>query len=176
MRNQGLSPLVKPKKMPRKMIMGVAAAAALLVSACHSSTSKPAAVPVSDACEVLTPAEIGGVLGMSIDPGKHIPASSKVMCGWTQAGQTGEAATKLMLNFANPSYFQKEKMASGNVTVTPVSGIGEEAFYVTSEFGTSLFVRKGDTAIGFSIRDKSLPKNDVMAKERELGMKAVERL
>jgi len=147
----------------------------LLLSACHSPAPKPAA-PVTDACELLTPAEIGGVLGVSIDPGRHIPASSKVMCGWTQTGQTGEAATKLMLNFANPSYFQKEKTASGNVTVTPVSGIGDEAFYVTSEFGTSLFVRKGDTAIGFTIRDKSLPKNDVMAKERELGLKAAQRL
>ncbi len=130
----------------------------LLLSACHSSAQKPAA-PVSDACEVLTPAEIGAVLGVSIDPGKHIPASAKVMCGWAQTGQTGEAATKLMLHFATQPYFQKEKAASGNVTVTPASGIGDEAFYVTSEFGTSLFVRKGDTAIDFSIRDKSLPKN-----------------
>ncbi|MGA8875751.1 MAG: hypothetical protein WCC25_16405 [Candidatus Korobacteraceae bacterium] len=147
----------------------------LLLSACHSSAQKPAA-PVSDACEVLTPAEIGAVLGVSIDPGKHIPASAKVMCGWAQTGQTGEAATKLMLHFATQPYFQKEKAASGNVTVTPASGIGDEAFYVTSEFGTSLFVRKGDTAIDFSIRDKSLPKNDLMAKERALGLKAAERL
>lgn len=147
----------------------------LLLSACHSSTQKPAA-PVTDACEVLTPAEVGGVLGVSIDPGKHIPASSKVMCAWTQTGQTGEVGTKLMLHFATQPYFQKEKAASGSVTVTPVNGIGDEAFYVTSEFGTSLFVRKGDTAIDFTIRDKSLPLNDVMAKERALGLKAAERL
>ncbi len=147
----------------------------LMLSACHSSSAQTAA-PVTDACEVLTPAEIGAVLGVSIDPGKHIPASAKVMCGWTQTGQTGEIGTKLVLHFAQVPYFQKEKAASGNVTVTPVSGIGDEAFYVTSEFGTSLFVRKGNTAIDFSIRDKSLPANDVMAKERALGLKAAERL
>ncbi len=128
----------------------------LLLSACHSSAQKPAA-PVTDACEVLTPAEIGAVLGVSIDPGK--PMAGKVMCAWAQTGQTGEIGTKLVLHFAQMPYFQKEKAASGNVTVTPVSGIGDEAFYVTSEFGTSLFVRKGDTVIDFSIRDKSLPKN-----------------
>ncbi len=128
----------------------------LLLSACHSSAQKPAAA-VTDACEVLTPAEIGAVLGVSIDPGKHM--AGKVMCAWTQTGQTGEIGTKLVLHFAQMPYFQKEKAASGNVTVTPVSGIGDEAFYVTSEFGTSLFVRKGDTVIDFSIRDKSLPKN-----------------
>ncbi len=145
----------------------------LLLSACHSSAQKPAA-PVSDACEVLTPAEIGAVLGVSIDPGKHM--AGKVMCAWAQTGQTGEIGTKLDAPLRAEPYFQKEKAASGNVTVTPVSGIGDEAFYVTSEFGTSLFVRKGDTAIDFSIRDKSLPKNDLMAKERALGLKAAERL
>jgi len=161
--------------MSRTMI-GLLVGLIVLLSACRSSAPKAAAAPVTDACQVLTPAEIGGVLGMSIDPGKHIPASSKAMCGWTQSGQTGEAATKLMLHFATQPYFQKEKAASGNVTVTPASGIGDEAFYVTSEFGTSLFVSKGNTAIDFSIRDKSLPQNDVMAKEKELGLKAAARL
>jgi hypothetical protein len=161
--------------MPSKAMIPLLAGAVFLLGACHSSAPKPAA-PVSDACEVLTPAEVSAALGVPIDPGRHVPASSKIMCGWAQTGLSGEPATKIVLNFTTPAYFQKEKLAGGNVVVTLASGIGDEAFYVTSEFGTSLFVRKGDTVIGFSIRDKSLPKDQVMAKERDLGLKAAARL
>jgi hypothetical protein len=98
------------------------------------------------------------------------------MCAWSENGASGESATKVVLNFATLPYFDKEKAATGNVVVTPVSGVGDDAFFVTSEFGTSLFVRKGNTAIGFSVRERSLPADKVMAQERALGVKAAARL
>ena len=148
---------------------------------CHSSaptetkttTATPAA-PVTDSCQVLTPAEISSVLGMPIDPGQHIPKTSTVMCGWAKTGVTNDA--EVMLNFATPEYFEKEREPHPRITMTPAPGIGDDAYYITSQFGTSLFIKKGNTAIGFTIRDKSIPSADLMAKERALGLTAAARI
>jgi hypothetical protein len=92
-------------------------------------------------------------------------------------GATGEPAVKLVLNFTSLASFQKEKNAkSPNIILTPASDIGDEAFYVTTELGTSLYVRRGSTAIAFSIHDKTLPTNQLMAKEKALGLKAAMRI
>ena len=153
--------------------------AALFLSACRSPTPPAAPIesPVTDSCAVLTPAEISAVIGVPIDPGKHNIASSTIMCSWFMTGVPGEAGVRLVLNFTSLASFQKEKNAtSSNITLTPASGIGDEAFYVTTEFGTSLYIRKGSTAIAFSIHDKTLPADQLMAKEKILGLKAATRI
>jgi len=155
--------------------IGLLAGAIFVLGGCHSSEPRSAS-PVTDACDVLTPVEVSSVIGVPIAAGKHIPASSTVMCAWSENGASDESATKVVLNYATLPYFDKEKAATGNVLVTPASGVGDDAFFVTSDFGSSLFVRKGNTAIGFSVRDRSLPADKVMAQERALGVKAAARL
>jgi hypothetical protein len=85
-----------------------------------------------------------------------------------------------VLNFTSLDSFKKEKAATSSrprrITVTPVSGIGDEAFYVITPFGTSLYVRKGTTAISFTIRDKGFSTDQLMAKEKNLGLEAAARL
>jgi hypothetical protein len=148
---------------------------ALFLSGCHSTPPGP----VTDACSVLTPDEISAAVRVPIDPGKHIPASSTVMCAWLESKTFGVTAEKLVLNFTSLDSFKKEKAAgskSRRITITPVSGIGDEAFYVITPFGTSLYVRKGNTAIAFTIRDKGLSPDQLMAKEKTLGLAAAARL
>jgi hypothetical protein len=162
-------------------------AATLLLFGCHSSNpTEPAATPaaaptattantpVTDACQVLTPAEISSVLGVPIDPGFHIPKASTIMCGWTKTGVVGDAI--VMLNFTTPTYFENERQPHPRITMTPAPGIGTDAYYITSQFGTSLFIKKGDKVIGFSIRDKTIPSAQLMEKERALGLIAATRL
>jgi len=156
-------------------------AATLLLAGCKSPTPPPptpktAAAPVTDSCAVLTPAEISAVLGVPIDPGKHTLATSDIMCNWSQTGATGATALKLVLNFSSLDAYAREKAASGNVKVTPAPGIGDDAIYVTSALGTSLLVRKGNTSIGFSFHNLRLPTDQVMAKEKTLGLDAAARL
>jgi hypothetical protein len=156
---------------------------ALLFLGCHSSTpTEPtatpaptaAATPVTDACQVLTPAEISTVLATPIDPGQHIPKTSTIMCGWAKTGVTSDSI--VVLNFTTPDYFEKERDPHPRITMTPAPGIGDDAYYITSQFGTSLFIKKGNKVIGFSIRDKSIPSSQLMEKERALGLKAAARI
>ncbi len=140
-------------------------AIAFLLSGCHASPPKVEAA-VTDACKVLTPAEISAVLGVPIDEGVHIPASSQIMCAWSQNGMTGEAGTKLILHFNTMAAFQKEKAATGNVVITPLSGIGDEAFYATTEFGTALYIRKGDMPSASRCATNPSPKTRLWHRKR----------
>jgi hypothetical protein len=156
----------------------VSLAATILLTGCHSApppAPTPAVQqPVTDSCLVLTPTEISAVLGVPVDPGKHTLSTSDIMCNWPRTGVPGEP--ELVLNFSSLAAFNREKAASGNVKVTPAPGIGDEAFYVTSELGTSLLIRKGSTTIGFSIHDKKMPAAQVITAENALGLKAAARL
>jgi hypothetical protein len=154
----------------------LAAATTLLLLSCHSSPTPQAttSAPVTNACAVLTPSEISSALGVPIEPGVPIPKSSTLMCGWAKTGVTADSI--LVLNFTTPEYFEKERQPLPRITMTPAPGIADDAYYITSEFGTSLFLKKGSRVIGFSIRDRSIPSAAVMQKERELALKAAQRL
>jgi hypothetical protein len=160
--------------MPTKPILALLTATLLLVG-CHSTPlPTPAHTEITDSCLVLTPAEISATLGVPIDPGHHVLASSSIMCSWPQTGASGEAAQKLVLNFSSLPSFQREKAAT-TVVITPAAGIGDDAFYVTTDLGTSLYIKKGNTAIAFSIHEK-LPLATLMAEEKTLGLDATPRL
>jgi len=81
-----------------------------------------------------------------------------------------------VLNFSSLDAFNREKAAISNVKIAPAPGIGDEAFYVTTEFGTSLLIRKGNTSIGFGLHNTRLPVDQVKARERTLGLAAVARI
>lgn len=148
--------------------------ATLLLTGCHSTPDpRPQGDTHADSCAVLTPAEISATIGIPVDSGKHAIASSNIMCSWSQTGAIGEDARKLVLNFTSLPSFQQEKIAP-TVTITPAPGIGDEAFYVTTQLGTSLYIRKGNTAITFAIREK-LPPATLMAEEKTLGLDAAPR-
>jgi hypothetical protein len=99
------------------------------------------------------------------------------MCSWPQTGASGETATKVIVNFTNLDSFAKEKHpANPRVTTTSVSGIGDEAFYVTTEFGISLYTRKGNTAFVLGVHDKTLPADRIKTQEKTLALNAAARL
>ena len=153
--------------------------AILLLIGCRSTpptetAATPAQAPVTDACAVLTPAEVSAVVGVPIDPGQQFSKTSTILCGWAKTGVTDDS--EVVLNFTTPDYFEKERDPHPRITMTPAPGIGDDAYYITSQFGTSLFIKKGSTVIGFSIRDKTIPSAQLMEKERALGLKAATRL
>lgn len=163
----------------RSVVLGVVAS--WMVAGCKPAAppvpgpepvaQKPAA-PATDACQVLTAAEISNALGVPIDAG----TGAKVICFWRQTGQTGDNAVKVVLNFSQVDVFEREKAAKGNVKVTAVPGIGDEAISVRSALGTSLLVRKGNTSIGLAVRNMRMGQGDLEAKERVLGASAASRI
>jgi hypothetical protein len=128
----------------------------------------------ADLCSVLTPAQIQQAIGVPVGPGTKstVPA---VGCGWTD--QSTENSSGVVLLYVDPVVYNGTKQANGQngVTVTAVSGIGDEAIVETYSPGAKplLLIKKGSVIVSLSadVRDGSgntTPDKDLAA-EKQLG-------
>lgn len=133
------------------------------------------AAPPTDACSLLTPAQVGSVLGISISAGGPLSPNMKAICGWPAPGG-GAPPKRVMVNIANVRAFAGAKMGLGGKeeVITPLGGLGDEAFYDVVGRSTALFVRKGDFA--FSVRVYGFPPDEIKAKEKALALDVLARL
>jgi hypothetical protein len=135
----------------------------------------------TDACSLLTPAQVSAVLGVQVGPGEHIVPNNTAMCGWSQPGHNGLSDKKVVLTLYTQmgsrtpaDRFNTAKTPVHGVTKTPVSGIGDEAFYSTAGAVTALVVRKGNTPFHVDVR--GFPAEQVKDKEKTLAGEIVGKL
>lgn len=131
------------------------------------STHTTYAAPPTNACSLLTTAEVGTVLGSSVGSGQPLPGDSKV-CRWeTPLGNPKKTAFLVLLN---PQAFAYAKMPGGqSITKVPVSGIGDDALYSGSRGSpTILTVKKGDLV--FNIHVTGFADDQIKAKEKILAL------
>jgi hypothetical protein len=144
------------------------------------ATSLPAAEG-SDACSLLTPARVSALLGVTVGAGEPIGVRTPSQCGWAQPNDTSHSGKRVMLDLFSPmgrltpvDRFNNGKTPVKGITKTPVTGVGDEAYYVTTPgLGTGLNVKKGSSVFqirvyGFAVElieaiEKTLAQ-DVLAK------------
>lgn len=140
------------------------------------SATPLAAAPPADACSLLTQAQVDGALGISAGSGQHI-ANGAPLCGW---GKTGFGGKRVVLSIYTRmgsrtpvDRFNAAKNAPvKGVTKTPVSGVGDDAVFVTTPgFGTGLLFRKGSSA--FELRVYGFPLDQIQAKEKTLALNVI---
>jgi len=105
------------------------AAATLLVAAAHAQSAKP--------CSLLTADQIKAVVNGPVNPG--IPGGSKDSpdCTWKDA--KGEDRVYLSLKTRDNYNVVHAQMANSG-RVTAVTGVGEDAFFVTSPAGSTAYL------------------------------------
>jgi hypothetical protein len=136
------------------------------------------AAPPGDACSLLSEAQVSGVIGIPVGAGEHV-GGSPLLCGWSAPGDTNHNGKRAMANIYGPlgkltpaDRFNNVKTPMQGITKTPVSGIGDDALYVTTPgLGTGLNVKKGDFV--FEIRVYGFPLDDIKAKEKTLAEDAL---
>ena len=122
-------------------------------------------VAAGDACSLLTQQQVSDALGVPVDAGK--PISGPASCQWIGKGRF--ATLTILQPLAGKSPVDRFNAAKAStmpgVTKEPVSGVGDDAFYVsfsgTIRAGLGLSVKKGTTPFeirvyGFDI-DKAKP-------------------
>jgi hypothetical protein len=127
--------------------MAVIAGVALLL---HSSRTFAAG---SDACAFLSASQISTVLGVTIDAGQHI-GPGNALCGWGEPNDPRHEGKHVLLTLYRAvgkispiERFENGKMPIGGIAKTPVSGIGDDAYYIdTPGFGLGLNVKKRSSA------------------------------
>jgi hypothetical protein len=156
--------------MRRKITFILAIAGAFLISPCSSPLAA-----ASDACSLLTQARVSMVLGVPVGAGDHIIAKTPSMCGWAQASDTNHQGKRVMLTVLEAigsrtpvDRFNTGKTPIKGITKTPTTGIGDDAYYVTTPgLGTGLSVKKGNSV--FEIRVYGFPVEQIKTLEKTLA-------
>jgi hypothetical protein len=131
----------------------ITSAAVLTASILMSPIGLSAAVPTV-ACELLTQARVGEALGVPVGAGT--PIARPGTCQWFGKGRFATLTITLPKGNQTPvDQFNAGKASKlAAVTVEPVSGVGDEAYYVyfagTTRAGSGILVKKG--ASTFEIR------------------------
>lgn len=133
-----------------------------------------------DACALLPQARVSAVLGVSVGAGEHI--ASPLVCGWAQPNDTNHTGKRVVLTLYGPigkltpvDRFNNGKSPVQGIPKTPVSGIGDDAYYVTTPgLGTGLDVKKANSV--FQIRVYGFPEDQIKAMEKTLAQDALTKL
>jgi hypothetical protein len=125
-----------------------------MVFALQGSAANAAA---PNACSFLSQDKISAILGIGVDAGRNIGPSS-ALCGWGEPNDPGHSGKHVLLTIYRAvgkisavvaadtdRRFENGKTPIQGIAKTPVSAIGDDAYYIdTPGFGLGLNVKKGN--------------------------------
>ena len=167
--------------MRSKTGLGAIVLAILIFAAAAPSVT---AAPPTDACPLLTPAEISAVVGVTVGAGTHITPTYLKSCTWAPSGGATKDFATLLLALESAASYQSAKamlqavansQGKGGITMTPASGIGDDAIYSSVANYTKLIVKKGDVVFQLVIYG-NFPIEKKRDMEKALASKVLSRL
>jgi hypothetical protein len=110
----------------------------------------------SDACALLTASQVSSALGAVVGSGQPIMPNNPTLCTWREQGVPAGTERNVTVSLMKVKSFEIGKTPITGITKTPVSGIGDDAYFVeTRGMAAGLSVRKGDAC--FQIQARSNP-------------------
>jgi hypothetical protein len=118
---------------PRCITLVIATMAILFVGAfaTHGATD--------DTCSLLTAAPVTAVLN---SPATMGPGGLKTLCSWATSGHGS-----VTVGFFPANQYLANKTPPAPIQMVPVSGIGDEAFFLVAGTNVGLFVKKGEHCV-----------------------------
>ena len=141
------------------------AAAAALIPAAHAQ----------DPCSLLTPDQIKAVLNSPVEPGQPGVAKDSNECTWSEA----RGADRVYLALRPGADFQttRIKMAKAGVHTTAVTGVGEDAFFVSSgDSSSALYVLAKNHLLLLTVNKPDATQQDNQAAEKTLATQILPQL
>ncbi len=135
----------------------------------------------SDACALLTVAEVNSPLEIQSLPGKPAFAGSPKACIWSDSADADIGNRRVTLSITSSAAAFNLIKSSPRITIETVSGIGDDAFYeiFKNHEAPILQVRKGGSSFTLRILNglkfKPFTVDEVKAKEAALAKQAVSR-
>ena len=135
-----------------------------------------------DACGLLTETDVSMALEVKSLPGTHFVQSSTKICSWSDVAGNDINHRRVVVSVTSAATFNALKSRAGIITMEPVSGIGDDAFYEIPKSSESpfLFVRKGNAAFSVRILNglklKAFTRDEEKTKEAALAKAAAGRL
>lgn len=109
----------------------------------------------TDACTLLTPAQVGAAVGVPVSDGKHVTPTYVKTCTWNGSGSSKVRAVTLYLQTA-AAYDGGKRMAgqmaaaAKGAAVKPAS-VGEDGYYFVAGDQVGLLVKKGGVSFKVTV-------------------------
>ena len=175
--------------MPSKISLGAVIVAVFIAA---SVMAPPAdAAPSDDACVILSPAQLSAALGVTMGAGSHVTPTFLKTCTWAPAGGPTNDLKYLTLNLQTAEGYDAGKKMLEQVTavmkarrdedapapvITPLSGVGDDAYYLDTANILSLIVKKGNSAFKIVIYGGGLPMAKRQSAEKALAQQVLSKL
>lgn len=161
--------------MPSRISLGTVIAAALIGGAALAPSAN-AAIP-DDACAQLTSAQVSGAVHVPVGAGAYVTPSFKRTCTWnaTNPVPNSTKAVTLLLQGADAFQAGKAMGQAKSVTVTSVSGVGDDAFYLAVGTQVGLIVKKGNVEFKVAVY-ADIPLEEKEAMEKTLALQVAAKL
>lgn len=133
----------------------------------------------TDACTLLTPAQVGAAVGVPVSDGKHVTPTYVKTCTWNGSGSSKVRAVTLYLQTA-AAYDGGKRMAgqmaaaAKGAAVKPAS-VGEDGYYFVAGDQVGLLVKKGGVSFKVTVY-ATLPVAKKEAMELTLAKEVLARL
>ena len=134
----------------------------------------------TDACTLLTPAQVGAAAGVAVGSGNHVTPTFVKTCTWTPSAKSAISAITLNLQTAASYDAGKQQLAmamaatSSGATTKPAS-VGDDAYYFVTGDQVGLLVKKGGVSFKVAVYAK-IPVADKEAIELKLARNVVAKL
>jgi hypothetical protein len=154
----------------------LSAGAILTIVATFAVATPSIARTRDNACSLLTDAQVGAALGVSVQPGRPLASTS---CQWRDASKN--SAKKVTLTLLTSNMYAMGKTPLAGVEKPALSGVGDEAFYKYIDAPryerikvVDLDVKKGDKMFGVGV--SGLPVDDAKARAKTLAQEVLPKI
>ncbi len=131
----------------------------------------------TDACTVLTPAQVGAAIGGSVAAGTHVTPTFVKTCTWNASGSSSVKFVTLYLQTVAAYDGGKRmaaEMAAAGAAVKPAA-VGDDAYYFVTGDQAGLLVKHGDVSFKVTVY-ATLPVDRKEAMELTLAREALAKL
>src|SRR4051812_31442833 len=133
----------------------------------------------TDACTLLTPAQVAAAVGGAVSDGTHVTPTFVKTCTWTPSGKSKLGS--VTLNLQTAAFYDGGKrqattaaVALKNSEIKPAS-VGDDAYYFVNGDQAALFVKKGAVSFKVAVYAR-IPAEEKEAMELKLAKEVVAKL
>jgi len=144
-----------------------------------AATMPSAARADTDACTLLTPAQVGAAVGVSVADGKHVTPTYVKTCTWVASGNSNVKSVTLFLQTAaaydGGKQMARQMAAAGKGGAVKPASVGEDGYYFVAGDQVGLLVKKGGVSFKVAVY-ATLPVDKKEAMELTLAKEVLAKL
>ena len=142
-----------------------------------AADTAPAGAPGEpDACTLITTDEAAAALGEPVDPGV-VPEPGASSCLFSGHPAQGLGIDGVEISITSGGDFDPNKKSIPGLTITPVSGVGDAAYYISIGAGYQVLnVKKGQTTFTVSVLKKGASDSQLQSAEKTLALAILGRI